>query len=200
MRKEYCMKIKKMLTCVALTVCTLLVLSGCGNSKKGDFEITFKSSIGNVKIEMREGSKYSLKSGKDSFEIVGGSETINGSLMDMDEAESLQADSFESADYNVISVNGKDGFACSKNNKSIHVIPVGDGVYVSLSVDNDAQVIYEAEESIVISDVSVTNSSEDTTKQGTGTLTDDINGTSATTSEPTESVESSETSSVDKAN
>ena len=195
------MKIKKMLTCVALTVCTLFVLAGCSNKGNGESEITFKSSIGNVKIEMREGSEYSLKSSKDSFEIVGGSETIKGSLMDMDEAESLQADSFESADYNVISVNGKDGFACSKDNKNIHVIPVGNDVYVTLSVDNDAQIIYEAEESIVISDVSAANSSsEDTTKQGVGVLSDDINGTSTTTSESTELVNSTETSNADKAN
>ena len=190
-----------MLTCVALTVCTLFVLAGCSNKGNGESEITFKSSIGNVKIEMREGSEYSLKSSKDSFEIVGGSETIKGSLMDMDEAESLQADSFESADYNVISVNGEDGFACSKDNKNIHVIPVGNDVYVTLSVDNDAQVIYEAEESIVISDVSAANSSsEDTTKQGVGVLSDDINGTSTTTSESTELVNSTETSNADKAN
>lgn len=195
------MKIKKMLTCVALTVCTLFVLAGCSNKGNGESEITFKSSIGNVKIEMREGSEYSLKSSKDSFEIVGGSETIKGSLMDMDEAESLQADSFESADYNVISVNGKDGFACSKDNKNIHVIPVGNDAYVTLSVDNDAQVIYEAEESIVISDVSAANSSsEDTTKQGVGVLSDDINGTSTTTSESTELVNSTETSNADKDN
>ena len=195
------MKIKKMLTCVALTVCTLFVLAGCSNNANGKSEITLKSSIGNVKIEMREGSEYSLKSSKDSFEIVGGSETIKGSLMDMDEAESLQADSFESADYNVISVNGEDGFACSKDNKNIHVIPVGNDVYVTLSVDNDAQVIYEAEESIVISDVSAANSSsEDTTKQGVGVLSDDINGTSTTTSESTELVNSTETSNADKAN
>ena len=195
------MKIKKMLTCVALTVCTLFVLAGCSNKGNGESEITFKSSIGNVKIEMREGSEYSLKSSKDSFEIVGGSETIKGSLMDMDEAESLQADSFESADYNVISVNGEDGFACSKDNKNIHVIPVGNDVYVTLSVDNDAQVIYEAEESIVISDVSAANSSsEDTTKQDVGVLSDDINGTSTTTSESTELVNSTETSNADKAN
>ena len=127
----------------------MFICSGC--TKTSDVKSTvLDTDVGSVYVSIDKDSDYSIVEKKDTFEIVGGDEVITGTLVSKEDAEKLQSNAFISSDYNVISVQNNDGFACTEKNSYVHMISIDDNCYMKLSVQDDSMHIYEVEEVMTI--------------------------------------------------
>lgn len=141
------MKMKGFIACaLAFALCC----SGCGSG-----EDVLVLNIDDTQIQVAvidDTSDYSLSLTKDGFAINGGGDTIDGFLMSVDEAETIQAMVYEESTFTQLSIGNADGFSCVRNGEYQHLFrPEGSSVYVCLTSDESDMLIYAAEECLSFS-------------------------------------------------
>lgn len=141
---------KKIGVLVSGIMCLMLSLAGCGN-RETSLQVTDKDSKTELSVDVVDTkSDCDLKSQKNGFVIDTGDGKVYGSFMSVSDAENLQANSFGSAEYKVVTIgDSTDGYSCMLDGDYVHVFkPADSNVYICLSSSNSESDIYVAEENV----------------------------------------------------
>ena len=114
-------------------------------------QVTDKESKTKLLVDVTDTkSDCNLKSQKNGFVIDTGNGKVYGSFMSVADAENLQANSFGTADYKVVTIgDSTDGYSCVLDGDYVHVFkPADSDVYICLSSSNSESDIYVAEENV----------------------------------------------------
>lgn len=141
---------KKIGVLVSGIMCLMLSLTGCGN-RETSLQVTDKESKTELSVDVVDTkSDCDLKSQKNGFVIDTGDGKVYGSFMSVSDAENLQANSFGTAEYKVVTIgDSTDGYSCMLDGDYVHVFkPADSNVYICLSSSNSESDIYVAEENV----------------------------------------------------
>lgn len=131
-------------------MCLMLSFTGCGH-KETSLQVTDKESKTTFLVEVADTkSDCNLKSQKNGFVIDTGDGKVYGSFMSVSDAENLQANSFGTSEYKVVTIgDATDGYSCMLDGEYVHVFkPADSKVYICLSSSNSESDIYVAEEHV----------------------------------------------------
>lgn len=141
---------KKIGILISGIMCFMLLFTGCGK-KETSLQVTDKESKTKLLVDVTDTkSDCNLKSQKNGFVIDTGNGKVYGSFMSVADAENLQANSFGTADYKVVTIgDSTDGYSCVLDGDYVHVFkPADSDVYICLSSSNSESDIYVAEENV----------------------------------------------------
>lgn len=141
---------KKIGILISGMMCLMLLFTGCGK-KETSLQVTDKESKTKLSVDVTDTkSKCNLKSQKNGFVIDTGDGKVYGSFMSVADAENLQANSFGTSEYKVVTIgDSTDGYSFMLDGEYVHVFkPEGSDVYICLSSSNSESDIYVAEEHV----------------------------------------------------
>lgn len=141
---------KKIGVLVSGIMCLMLSLAGC-SSRETSLQVTDKDSKTELSVDVVDTkSDCDLKSQKNGFVIDTCDGKVYGSFMSVSDAENLQANSFGSSEYKVVTIgDSTDGYSCMLDGDYVHVFkPADSNVYICLSSSDSESDIYMAEENV----------------------------------------------------
>ena len=142
--------VKRIVSLLLVVIMALGMFTGCGK-KETSLQVTDKESKTKLSVDVTDTkSKCNLKSQKNGFVIDTGDGKVYGSFMSVADAENLQANSFGTSEYKVVTIgDATDGYSCMLDGEYVHVFkPAGSDVYICLSSSNSESNIYVAEENV----------------------------------------------------